>query len=102
MGLREHATSAGKQDTDLTKHRWNGWRRAYHPMTTQYYTAASLDGFIATTDDSVAWLDSLGDVSDTGDAVFIQDAGGDCDGVGHVGVGAVANSPVAHASSCVR
>jgi hypothetical protein len=25
-------------------------------MKTQYYTAASLDGFIATTDDSLEWL----------------------------------------------
>lgn len=35
-------------------------------MTTQYDTAASLDGFIATEDDSLDWLFPLGDVNDTG------------------------------------
>ena len=29
-------------------------------MRTQYYTAASLDGFIATVDDSLEWLFPLG------------------------------------------
>ena len=35
-------------------------------MKTQYYTATSLDGFIATEDDSLDWLFPLGDVNDTG------------------------------------
>jgi dihydrofolate reductase len=34
-------------------------------MTTQYYTATSLDGFIATEDDALDWLFPLGDINDT-------------------------------------
>jgi dihydrofolate reductase len=44
-------------------------------MKTQYYTAASLDGFIATTDDSLEWLFPLGDVAETSYADFITDVG---------------------------
>jgi dihydrofolate reductase len=44
-------------------------------MTTQYYTATSLDGFIATEDDSLDWLFPLGDVADTGYGAFIADVG---------------------------
>ena len=44
-------------------------------MKTQYYTASSLDGFIATVDDSLEWLFQLGDVNDTGYADFIRDVG---------------------------
>lgn len=44
-------------------------------MKTQYYTAASLDGFIATTDHSLEWLFPLGDVGDTGYAAFIAEVG---------------------------
>ena len=44
-------------------------------MTTQYYTAASLDGFIATEDDSLDWLFPLGDVADTGYPAFIAEVG---------------------------
>jgi dihydrofolate reductase len=40
-------------------------------MTTQYYTATSLDGFIATEDDSLDWLFPLGDLGDTGYPDFI-------------------------------
>ncbi len=44
-------------------------------MATQYYTAATLDGFIATEDDSLEWLFGLGDVADTGIAEFLRDVG---------------------------
>lgn len=44
-------------------------------MRTQYYTACSLDGFIATEDDSLEWLFPLGDVNDTSYPRFIQDVG---------------------------
>jgi dihydrofolate reductase len=44
-------------------------------MRTQYYTAASLDGFIATVDDSLAWLFPLGDVNATSYPQFIKSVG---------------------------
>ncbi len=44
-------------------------------MKTQYYTASSLDGFIATLDDSLDWLFPLGDIADTGHAAFFRDVG---------------------------
>jgi dihydrofolate reductase len=44
-------------------------------MATQYYTAASLDGFIATPEDSLEWLFQLGDVKDTSYPEFIQQVG---------------------------
>lgn len=44
-------------------------------MKTQYYTAASLDGFIATEDHSLDWLFQLGDIADTGYPDFIRDVG---------------------------
>lgn len=44
-------------------------------MTTQYYTASSLDGFIATPDDSLTWLFPLGDINDTGYPEFIAQVG---------------------------
>ena len=44
-------------------------------MKTQYYTAASLDGFIATEDDSLEWLFPLGDVNETSYSSFIADVG---------------------------
>lgn len=44
-------------------------------MKTQYYTAASLDGYIATEDHSLDWLFQLGDVNDTGYPDFIREVG---------------------------
>ena len=44
-------------------------------MRTQYYTAATLDGFIATLDDSLDWLFRLGDVEETSYPDFIRDVG---------------------------
>jgi dihydrofolate reductase len=44
-------------------------------MRTQYYTACSLDGFIATTDHSLEWLFQLGDVNETSYPKFIADVG---------------------------
>jgi dihydrofolate reductase len=44
-------------------------------MRTQYYTACSLDGFIATVDHSLEWLFQLGDVNDTSYPQFIRDVG---------------------------
>lgn len=42
---------------------------------TQFFTATSLDGFIATEDDSLDWLFPLGDVNDTSYPGFIQEVG---------------------------
>lgn len=44
-------------------------------MSTQYFTATSLDGFIATEDDSLDWLFPLGDVNDTNYPRFIAQVG---------------------------
>jgi dihydrofolate reductase len=44
-------------------------------MMTQYFTAASLDGFIATEDDSLDWLFPLGNVNDTSYPAFIAEVG---------------------------
>lgn len=44
-------------------------------MTTQYFTATSLDGFIATEDDSLEWLFPLGDINASSYPAFIAEVG---------------------------
>lgn len=44
-------------------------------MKTQYYTASSLDGFIATEDDSLEWLFPLGDLNNSSYPEFILEVG---------------------------
>lgn len=44
-------------------------------MKTIYYTAATLDGFIATADDSLEWLFPLGELEATSYPAFIRDVG---------------------------
>jgi dihydrofolate reductase len=44
-------------------------------MKTQYFTATSLDGFIATEDDSLEWLFPLGDLNQSSYPAFIAEVG---------------------------
>lgn len=44
-------------------------------MRTLYFTASSLDGFIATEDDSLDWLFPLGDINETSFPLFIAQVG---------------------------
>lgn len=44
-------------------------------MKTQYYTATSLDGFIATEDNSIEWLFPLGDLNASSYPAFIAEVG---------------------------
>lgn len=44
-------------------------------MRTRYYTATTLDGFVATEDDSLDWLMALGDVGDSSYPAFIAQVG---------------------------
>lgn len=44
-------------------------------MKTQYFTAASLDGFIADENESLDWLMALGDIGESGYPAFIAQVG---------------------------
>jgi len=44
-------------------------------MKTQYFTATSLDGFLATEDDSLEWLFPLGDPNESSYPAFIAEVG---------------------------
>lgn len=44
-------------------------------MRTQYYTATSLDGFLATEEDSLDWLTPLGDLGTSSYPAFIAEVG---------------------------
>jgi dihydrofolate reductase len=44
-------------------------------MKTQYYTASSLDGFIATEDHSLEWLFPLAELEATSFPAFISEVG---------------------------
>lgn len=44
-------------------------------MKTQYFTATSLDGFIATEDDSLEWLFPLGNLNESSYPAFIAEVG---------------------------
>jgi dihydrofolate reductase len=44
-------------------------------MKTQYYTATSLDGFLATEDDSLEWLFPLGSLAESNYPAFIAEVG---------------------------
>jgi dihydrofolate reductase len=58
-----------------------GYRRAHASrnlvatVKTQYYTASSLDGFIADPHDSLDWLFPLGDLAETSYPAFIRQVG---------------------------
>jgi dihydrofolate reductase len=49
--------------------------RGHGRMKTQFYTASSLDGFIATEDDSLEWLFPLGDLNASSYPQFIAQVG---------------------------
>ncbi|MBK6495944.1 MAG: dihydrofolate reductase family protein [Gemmatimonadetes bacterium] len=44
-------------------------------MKTQYFTATSLDGFLATEDDSLEWLFALADIGESSYPAFIAEVG---------------------------
>ncbi len=63
-------------------------------MKTQYYTASSLDGFIATEDDSLEWLFPLADLNDSSYPDFIA-------GIGALAMGSATYEWIVHNSDKV-
>lgn len=63
-------------------------------MKTQYYTASSLDGFIATEDDSLEWLFPLADLNDSSYPDFIS-------GIGALAMGSTTYEWIVHNSDKV-
>lgn len=63
-------------------------------MKTQYYAASSLDGFIATEDDSLEWLFPLADLNDSSYPDFIA-------GVGALAMGSATYEWIVHNSDKV-
>lgn len=63
-------------------------------LKTQYYTSASLDGFLATEDDSLDWLFPLGDIGETSYPAFFE-------GVGAIAMGSATYEWILHNAQAV-
>jgi dihydrofolate reductase len=59
----------------MAKHTKTSLNGKVQVMKTQYYTATSLDGFIATEDDSLEWLFPLGELGESSYPAFIAEVG---------------------------
>jgi len=68
--VRRPGACGMQNSADLWKHAWKE-----HELATQYFTATSLDGFIATEDDSLEWLFPLADLEQSSYPAFIAQVG---------------------------
>ncbi len=75
MAYRGEAETGGASPVDTTPILMSNMPGRNARMKTQYYTATSLDGFIATEEDSLEWLFPLGDLRDCGYPEFIGEVG---------------------------